>query len=109
MKRLASVANATDTLLCWQVGCRLLRENLQAGPASYGKQILATLSQALSWSHFVDLLLYPAASRLSTLLRALCCSAYGKQILVTVSRDLTIDHGGDFKPKLGALLEGVSA
>jgi hypothetical protein len=90
--RIATVANSTYTLLCWQVGRRLLRENLQAGRAAYGKQILATasqqltaefgagfsytaltrmarfaewvtddqtlasLSQELSWSHFVELL-----------------------------------------------------
>jgi hypothetical protein len=47
-QRLATVANATYTLLCWQVGSRLLRENLQAGRASYGKQILATVSQELT-------------------------------------------------------------
>ena len=44
-QRLASAANATHTLLCWQVGRRLLRENLQEGRAAYGKQILATVSQ----------------------------------------------------------------
>jgi hypothetical protein len=29
---------------------------LQAGRAAYGKQILAALSQTLSWSHFIELL-----------------------------------------------------
>ena len=47
-QRIATVANATYTLLCWQVGRRLLRENLQAGRAAYGKQILATVSQQLT-------------------------------------------------------------
>ena len=47
-QRIASVANSTYTLLCWQVGSRLLRENLQAGRAAYGKQILATVSQELT-------------------------------------------------------------
>jgi len=47
-QRIASVANATTTLLCWNVGRRLLRENLQGGRALYGKQILATVSQELS-------------------------------------------------------------
>ena len=55
-QRLASVANATYSLLCWQIGRRLLRDNLQGGRAAYGKQILATVSQTLSWSHFVELL-----------------------------------------------------
>ncbi len=44
-RRVASVANATTVLLCWNVGRRLLRENLQGGRAAYGKQILATVSQ----------------------------------------------------------------
>lgn len=91
-QRLATAANATYTLLCWQIGHRLLRDSLQGGRAAYGKQILATvsqeltiefgagfnytaltrmarfaewmtdegilatLSQTLSWSHFVELL-----------------------------------------------------
>lgn len=47
-QRIASVANATYALLCCQVGRRLLSENLQAGRAAYGKQILATVSQQLT-------------------------------------------------------------
>ncbi len=47
-RRIATVANSTYTLLCWQVGRRLLKENLQAGRAAYGKQILATVSQELT-------------------------------------------------------------
>ena len=47
-QRIATVANSTYTLLCWQVERRLLRENLQAGRAAYGKQILATVSQELT-------------------------------------------------------------
>lgn len=53
---LATVANASPSLLCWHVGRRLLQENLQDGRGTYGKQILATLSQELSWSHFLVLL-----------------------------------------------------
>ena len=49
-QRIATAANSTYTLLCWQVGRRLLRENLQAGRAAYGKQILATASQELTRS-----------------------------------------------------------
>jgi hypothetical protein len=47
-QRLATAANFTHTLLCWQVGRGLLRENLQEGRAAYGKQILATASQELT-------------------------------------------------------------
>jgi hypothetical protein len=47
-QRIAAVAKATYTQLCWQVGRRVLRENLQAGRAAYGKEILATVSQELT-------------------------------------------------------------
>ena len=47
-QRIATVANSTYALICWQVGHRLLRENLQTGRAVYGKQILATVSQELT-------------------------------------------------------------
>ena len=46
--RIATVANTTYTHLCWQVGSRLLAENLQQGRAADGKQILATASQELT-------------------------------------------------------------
>ena len=35
--RVATVANTTTTMLCWHVGCRLLKDNLQDGRAAYGK------------------------------------------------------------------------
>ena len=38
----------TQTMLCWYVGRRLLRENLQEGRAAYGKRILATVSRELT-------------------------------------------------------------
>jgi DUF1016 N-terminal domain len=47
-QRVATAANATYTQLCWQVGRRLLAENLQVGRAAYGKQTLATVSQELT-------------------------------------------------------------
>ena len=55
-QRMATVAYSTQTLLCWRLGRRLLTEILQGGIAAYGKQILVTLSQQLSWSHFHALL-----------------------------------------------------
>lgn len=45
--RVATVANAEQTLLYWRLGRRIASENLIAGRAEYGKQILATLSQVL--------------------------------------------------------------
>jgi DUF1016 N-terminal domain len=46
-RRVASVANAIPSLLCWHVGRRFLRENLHEVRAAYGKRI-ATLSQQLT-------------------------------------------------------------
>lgn len=47
-QRIATVANATTTLLYWHLGRRLLTENLQDGRAAYGKRILATVSRELT-------------------------------------------------------------
>ena len=46
-QRVATVVNATQTMLYWHVGRRLLKENLQDGRAAYGKRILETVSQEL--------------------------------------------------------------
>ena len=46
-QRVATVANTAQTLLYWQLGKRILTENLTEGRAEYGKRILATLSQQL--------------------------------------------------------------
>ncbi|MBM4163499.1 MAG: DUF1016 domain-containing protein [Lentisphaerae bacterium] len=46
-QRIATVVCATQTLLCWYMGRRLLHENLQGGRAAYGKQILVTVSREL--------------------------------------------------------------
>ena len=41
--RVATVANAEQTLLYWRLGKRIQTENLTEGRAEYGKRILATL------------------------------------------------------------------
>jgi predicted nuclease of restriction endonuclease-like (RecB) superfamily len=46
--RIATVANATTTLLYWHLGRRLLTENLQDARAAYGERILATVSRELT-------------------------------------------------------------
>ncbi len=46
-QRVATVANAEQTLLYWRLGRRIASENLIEGRAEYGKQILATMSQEL--------------------------------------------------------------
>jgi hypothetical protein len=47
-QRIAWVAFATQALLCWHLGRRLLNENLQGSRAAYRKQILVTVSRELS-------------------------------------------------------------
>lgn len=47
-RRIATAANATQTLLCWHIGRRLAQEHLQGGRAAYGKQILVTVSRELT-------------------------------------------------------------
>lgn len=54
-RSVASVVNTHLTVLNWQMGCRIHTEILQEKWADYGKEIVATLSRELSWSHFVDL------------------------------------------------------
>ena len=85
--RVASVANATHTMLCWQVGCRLLRENLQDGRAAYGKQILATVSQELT-SEFGSGFSYTALIRMARFSEWM----KDEQIVVTLSQQLSWSH-----------------
>jgi len=47
-QRIASVAYSTQTLLCWHLGRRLLKETLRGKRAAYGMQILVTVSQRLT-------------------------------------------------------------
>ena len=47
-QRIATAAYSTQTLLCWHMGRRLDREHLQGGRATYGKQILVTVSRELT-------------------------------------------------------------
>jgi hypothetical protein len=52
----AVTVNAGLTFLYWRVGSRINAEILNGGRTDYGKKILATVSQTLSWSHFKELL-----------------------------------------------------
>ena len=52
----ARAINSAVTLLYWQVGQRIRRDMLHEQRAEYGEQIVATLSQQLTWSHVVELL-----------------------------------------------------
>jgi len=63
-RRVATVANAEQTLLYWRLGKRIAIENLTEGRAEYGKQILATVSQELM-AEFGKSFSYPALTRMA--------------------------------------------
>jgi predicted nuclease of restriction endonuclease-like (RecB) superfamily len=86
-QRLATVANTTYTLLCWRVGHRLLRENLQDGRAAYGKQILATVSQELT-VEFGAGFNYTALTRMARFAEWIT----DEKILATLSTQLSWSH-----------------
>ena len=52
----AVTVNAGLTILYWQIGDRIRQDILKKKRAEYGKEILATLSLQLSWSHFKEIL-----------------------------------------------------
>ena len=52
----AATVNIGLTMLYWRIGRRIGQETLKGARADYGKQIVATMSQQLSWSHFRELL-----------------------------------------------------
>jgi len=86
-RRVASVANATTALLCWNVGRRLLRENLQGGRAAYGKQILATVSQELTTD-------FGAGFSYTALIRMVRFAEWmtDERIVATLSQELSWSH-----------------
>ena len=92
-QRIATVANSTYTLLCWQVGRRLLRENLQAGRAAYGKQILATVSQELT-AEFGAGFSYTALTRMARFAEWMT----DDQILASLSQELSWSHFVELLP-----------
>jgi hypothetical protein len=53
--KVAIFLNAETTLLYWSVGDYINSELKSSGRTSYGSEILATLSQQLSWSHLIEL------------------------------------------------------
>lgn len=55
-QRVAHAANAALTLTYRRIGRRLLEEELTEGRGEYGRRILASLPQQLTWSHVVELL-----------------------------------------------------
>ena len=53
--KVAIFLNAKTTLLYWSIGDYINSELKSSGRTSYGSEILATLSQQLSWSHLIEL------------------------------------------------------
>jgi len=49
-------ANSEVTLMFWEIGHYVNSVMLESKRAAYGKQIVATLSPQLSWSHIIELL-----------------------------------------------------
>jgi predicted nuclease of restriction endonuclease-like (RecB) superfamily len=92
-QRIATVANSTYTLLCWQVGRRLLTANLQAGRAAYGKQILATVSQELT-TEFGAGFSYTALTRMARFAEWMA----DEQILASLSQELSWSHFVELLP-----------
>ena len=86
-QRVATVANATQTMLYWHVGRRLLKENLQDARAIYGKQILATVSRELA-AEFGDGFSYSAPTRIVRFAETIADEA----IVVTLSQQLSWSH-----------------
>ena len=54
--RVASTANYELTMMYWHIGERINRDVLGNKRAEYSKQIVATLSRQLWWSHFVEVI-----------------------------------------------------
>lgn len=92
-QRLATSANATYTLLCLQLGRRLLRDNLEGGRAAYGKQILATVSQELT-AEFGAGFNYTALTRMARFAEWMT----NEQILATLSQTLSWSHFVELLP-----------
>ena len=86
-QRIATVANSTTTLLFWNVGRRLLRENLEQGRAAYGKKILATVSQELM-AEFGAGFSYTALTRMARFAEWMT----DDQILASLSQELSWSH-----------------
>jgi DUF1016 N-terminal domain len=86
-RRVATVANATHSRLCWHVGRRLLRENLHEGRAAYGKRILATLSQQLT-AEFGEGFSYSSLTRMVRFAEIM----EDEEIIATLSQQLGWSH-----------------
>ncbi|MBF0107475.1 MAG: DUF1016 family protein [Deltaproteobacteria bacterium] len=86
-QRVATVANATHTMVCWHVGRRLLKDNLQDARAAYGKRILVTVSRELT-AEFGRGFSYAEVARMIQFSQTFPDEA----IVVTLSQQLSWSH-----------------
>lgn len=92
-RRVATVANAEQTLLYWRMGKRIATESLIEGRAEYGKQILATVSQELM-TEFGRGFTYTAIIRMVQFYQAFP----DEQIVSTLSAQLGWSHFVEILP-----------
>ncbi|GEM_PF-4478663 len=52
----AVAVNSSMTMMYWKIGNKINQNILNNQRAEYGKEIVATVSQKLSWSHFKELI-----------------------------------------------------
>jgi len=86
-QHIAAAAYATQTMLCWHLGRRLLSENLQGARAAYGQQILVTVSQELA-AEYGRGFSYTELTRMVRFAQAFPDEA----IVVTLSQHLSWSH-----------------
>ena len=54
--RVAVYVNAHASMMFWNVGKYIVDDMEYQAYSAYGQKILATLSQTLTWSHFIELI-----------------------------------------------------
>jgi phosphoenolpyruvate-protein kinase (PTS system EI component) len=54
-QNVAVTVNSALSMMYWTIGKKINDDILKNRRADYGKEIMATLSQQLSWSHFREL------------------------------------------------------
>ena len=92
--QVARVVNAGMTLLYWRIGRRIQVEVLGNQRAEYGKEILATLSQELSWSHFVEFIKTGNLKMNNHEFNAICTMATkcGQDIDCSIDIDISLEN-----------------
>ena len=87
LQRIAAAAFATQTMLCWHLGRRLLSENLQGARAEYGQQILVAVSRDLAAEYGRGF----SYTELTRMVRFAQDFPH-EEIVVTLSRQLSCSH-----------------